>query len=122
MPSAETLELFISAIESNQHDMVIEKFYHEAAKMYENQAPPRVGKKFLVNNERKILARAKSVVSECKRPVFVNGDHVVLHYRFRFEWRDGTVTQMEELALQQWQENLIIEERFFYDPAQRMPK
>ena len=53
-------------------------------------------------NERKVLARAKSVYSKCVRPVFVNGDHVVIRWIFRFEWLDGTVTQMEELAYQRW--------------------
>lgn len=41
---------------------------------------------------------------------------------FRFEWLDGTVTEMEELAYQRWEGERIAEETFFYDPAQRVPK
>jgi hypothetical protein len=41
---------------------------------------------------------------------------------FRFEWNDGSVTQMEELACQRWEGERIAEETFFYDPAQRVPK
>jgi hypothetical protein len=41
---------------------------------------------------------------------------------FRFEWQDGTVTLMEELAYQRWQGERIAQEQFFYDPAQRVPK
>lgn len=122
MPTQETLERFIAAIESNKHDEAVEKFYTENSTMQENQMPVRIGKKLHVASERKVLARAKSVTSYCIRPVFANGDHVVLHYKFRFDWLDGTVTEMEELALQRWEGELIAEERFFYDPAQRVPK
>ena len=37
-------------------------------------------------------------MSTCVRPVFVHGDHVVIRWIFRFEWIDGTVKRMEELA------------------------
>jgi hypothetical protein len=56
------------------------------------------------------------------RPVFVSGDKVVIRWIFRFEWFDGTVTHMEELAYQRWEGDRIAEETFFYDPAQRVPK
>jgi hypothetical protein len=36
----------------------------------------------------------------------------------RFEWLDGTVTHMEELAYQRWKGDKIVQETFFYDPAQ----
>jgi hypothetical protein len=90
--------------------------------MQENQATPRVGRDAHVANERKVLSRAKSVLSKCVRPVFVNGDRVVIRWIFRFEWLDGTVTHMEELAYQRWEGEHIAEETFFYDPAQRVPK
>jgi hypothetical protein len=67
------------------------------------------------------MGRAKSVFSQCVRPVFVNGDHVVIRWIFRFEWLDGGVTRMEELAWQRWEGERIAEEQFFYDPAQRVP-
>jgi hypothetical protein len=47
---------------------------------------------------------------------------VVVRWRFRFQWLDGTVTEIEELAYQRWQGERIAEETFFYDPAQREPK
>ena len=90
--------------------------------MRENFEPPRVGRELHVANERKVLARARSVQSQCVRPVFVNGDHVVVRWIFRFEWLDGSVTRMEELAYQRWDGERIAEEQFFYDPAQRQPK
>jgi hypothetical protein len=47
---------------------------------------------------------------------------VVIRWIFRFEWLDGTVTHMEELAYQRWEGERIAEETFFYDPAQLVPK
>lgn len=122
MPSAETLERFIARVEQNAHAEAVEEFYTENASMQENQAAPRIGRDAHVANERKVLARAKAVHSECVRPVFVHGDRVVIRWIFRFDWLDGTVTQMEELAYQRWEGERIAEETFFYDPAQRVPR
>jgi hypothetical protein len=122
MPSLETLERFISRVEENAHAEAVEEFYTQDSSMRENQSEPRVGRELHVANERRVLARAKSVRSQCVRPVFVNGDHVVVRWIFEFEWLDGTVTHMEELAYQRWQGERIAEEQFFYDPAQRVPR
>jgi hypothetical protein len=54
--------------------------------------------------------------------VFVSGDKVVIRWIFHFEWTDGTVTHMEELAYRRWEGERIAEETFFYDPTQRIPK
>jgi SnoaL-like protein len=121
MPSAGTLERFIARVEANAHDVAIEEFYSANSSMQENQVAPRIGRDAHIANERRVLARAKSLTSTCVRPVFVNGDHVVIRWIFRFEWPDGTVTRMEELAYQRWDGERVAEETFFYDPAQRIP-
>ena len=122
MPTAETLERFIARVEENAHVEAIEEFYTEDASMQENQSPPRVGRDLLMARERAVLAKARSVKSTCVRPVFVNGDNVVVRWVFDFEWPDGMKTHMEELAYQRWEGERIAEETFFYDPAQRAPK
>ena len=122
MPSPETLARFIARVESNDHVRAIEEFYTPDASMQENQKAPRRGREVLMEGERKVLGRARNVQSRCVRPVLVNGDHVVVHWRFRFDWNDGTVTEMEELAWQRWEGERIAEERFFYDPAQLTPR
>jgi len=122
MPTTETLERFIARVESNAHAEALEEFYTADASMQENQSPPRIGRDAHVANEHRVLAKAKSVSSTCVRPVFVNGDHVVIRWIFRFVWPDGTVTRMEELAYQRWEGERVAEETFFYDPAQRVPR
>ena len=122
MPTTETLERFIARVEQNAHAEAVEEFYTTDASMQENQSTPRVGRNNHVANERSVLSRAKALTSSCVRPVFVSGDRVVIRWIFRFEWLDGTVTHMEELAYQRWEGGRIAEETFFYDPAQRVPK
>jgi hypothetical protein len=122
MPAPDTLERFIARVEENAHAEAIEEFYTASASMQENQSPPRVGRDAHVANERKVLARANTVSSKCVRPVFLSGDRVVIRWIFIFEWLDGTVTRMEELAYQRWEDERIAEETFFYDPAQRVPR
>jgi len=123
MPSQETLERFIARVEQNAHAEAIEEFYTADATMQENQSPARaLGRDAHVANERKVLARARSVSSRCVRPVMVNGDHVAIRWVFRFEWLDGSVTEMEEVAWQRWEGERMAEETFFYDPAQRVPR
>ena len=121
MPSLQTLERFIARVEDNDHVRAIEEFYTPDASMQENQKPPRRGRETLMEGERKVMERAKSVQSRCVRPVLVNGDHVAVRWQFRFEWQDGTRSEMEELAWQRWEGERIVEERFFYDPAQLVP-
>lgn len=48
MPKIVTLEQFIEMVESNQHDLVIEKFYAIDGSTQENQSETRIGRIFLV--------------------------------------------------------------------------
>jgi SnoaL-like protein len=122
MPTPETLERFIARVEANAHAEACEEFYTEASTMQENHAPPRVGRAAHVAAEQAIKGRVKSMSSACVRPVFVDGDHVVIRWIFHFGLPDGTAIHMEELAYQRWEGERIAEETFFYDPAQRTPR
>jgi len=122
MPSAETIERFIARVESNAHAEAVEEFYTESATMRENQKPPRGPRSALVENEKRVMARAKSVETICVRPAFVCGDYVVVRWIFRFAWKDGSTSELEELSYQRWEDERVAEEQFFYDPAQLVHK
>ena len=122
MPTVQTLARFIGLVEQNAHVEAVEGFYTADASMQENQSAPRIGRDAHVANERRVLAKTKTLTSTCVRPVFVSGDNVVIRWVFRFVWLDGTVTRMEELAYQRWEGERIAEETFFYDPAQLVPR
>ena len=118
MPTQQTLDRFIARVEQNAHVEAIQEFYTQNASMQENNQPPRVGRDALVAHEAKALARAASVRSTCVRPVFVNGDYVVVRWIFEFTWKDGNSGRIEEIAYQRWAGDRIVQEQFFYDPTQ----
>ena len=122
MPSNATLEAFIARVESNAHVDAIRDFYTEDATMRENFETPRAGRELLMANEARVMARAAAVKSQCVRPVFVNGDHVVIRWIFEFTWNAGGGARIEELAYQRWRGERICEEQFFYDPKQFAPR
>ncbi len=121
MPKQATLDRFIARVESNAHAEAIEAFYAENASMQENFNAPRTGRDNLVAHERNVLARASSVKSTCVRPVFVEGDFVVIRWIFEFGWKDGSASRIEELAYQRWEGEKVAQEQFFYDPKQFIP-
>jgi hypothetical protein len=81
-------------------------------------APPRLGKPALIKYEQDTLASIKSLKARCVRPVFITGDLVVIRWIFEIEDEKGKTVRFEELAYQRWSEDQIVEEQFFYDPAQ----
>jgi hypothetical protein len=121
MPSRATIEAFAKMVESNDHVGAIERFYATDASTRENMAPAVVGKDALIAKERKVLGSVKSVRTTRLSPILMEGDTAVFHWRFEFFPENGPVRAMEELALQTWRGEELIEERFFYDPRQMAP-
>jgi hypothetical protein len=54
-------------------------------------------------------------------PVLVDGDLVTINWVFEMTTRDGKKRLLDELALQKWSGERIVEEQFYYDPAQLRP-
>ena len=118
MPTEATLEAFIALVESNAHVEAIERFYAEDASMQENHDAPRRGRSTLAAGEAAFLKRWTKIESQCMRPAFRSGDHVVIRWNFAFTSPDGKTRKMDELAYQRWNGEKIAEERFYYDPRQ----
>ena len=118
MPDPGILERFVEMVVSGRHDRAIEEFYAEDATMQENLDQPRKGRDGLVARERAVMSAFKSIATRCERPVFVDGDRVVIRWMFEFEKYDGGRIALDELAYQRWDGNRIAEERFYYDPKQ----
>jgi hypothetical protein len=122
MPSQQALDAFVAMVLANKHDEAIATFYTPDSTMQENLDPPRKGRDGNVARERAVMARANRIHSALEGPIFVSGDRVVLRWIFRFDFADGTSIVMDEIAYQRWEGDLIAEERFYYDPAQRARK
>jgi len=105
-------------VEAGNFVEAIEEFYAENATMQENQQPPRGPRAKLVEGEKKMLAAHAAARSEPGSHFYIDGDTTVIRWTFVFTRKDGTSFRMEELALQRWRGDRIVEERFFYDPAQ----
>lgn len=122
MPAQSTIDAFVAAVLSNKHDEAIATFYTPDSTMQENNDPPRKGRDANVAREAAVMARSSGIHSKLEEPVFVSGDRTAIHWLFRLDLPDGTAMTIDEVALQRWEGELIAEERFFYDPAQRTPK
>jgi hypothetical protein len=118
MPSLDAVESFVRLVEEGRTVESLQRYYSEASSVRENMAPPRLGKPALIKHEQDALASIKSLKATCVRPVFITGDLVVIRWIFEIEDKKGKTVRFEELAYQRWSEDQIVQEQFFYDPAQ----
>ncbi len=118
MPSTQRVAAFVAHVESGAFVEAIEEFYTEDAVMQENSEPPRIGRERLVAHERRVMASTAAVEAKLVDGFFVNGDRVVIHWRFEFLHKNGRRVVLDELAYQLWRGDRIATERFYYDPAQ----
>ena len=118
MPSLKTVESFVKLVEDGKTVEAMVRYYAEHASMQENDTTPRIGKTALIKYEEDALASILSMRATCVRPVFLSGDLVVIRWVFDIQDKKGKTVRFEELAYQRWEGELIVEEKFFYDPAQ----
>ena len=121
MPAAATVQSLIEAVEAGRFVEAIQRFYAESASMRENVADPRVGLAALVENEQRLLGVFASIKGRSLAPPLIDGDRVAINWAFDFVRADGGAAHMEEVAWQRWRGDKVVEERFFYDPAQLQP-
>lgn len=119
MPTHKQIQDFVADVLSNDHVGAIERWYDAAASMQENQSEPRRGRDRLIAEESAMLGSLASVRTELIGSPIVNGDFAAIRWRFTFQRPDGTRMTMEEVAWQEWRDDRIIREQFFYDPGQR---
>jgi len=116
MPTRERVQALVAEVRANRFVEAIEEFYTDDASMQENLEEKRVGRTTLVARERAMLASNR--ITTLGAEFLVDGDVVVVHWRFELVDADGHRFVLEELAHQRWRGDRIAEERFYYDPAQ----
>jgi SnoaL-like polyketide cyclase len=121
MPARDRVAAFVAAVEAGRYVEAIEEFYHPNASMQDNQQPPRVGRERLIADERATMAMFATMKTDPVEDLLIDGDKVMVRWRFTFTPAEGPAMIMEELALQRWAGDRIAEERFFYDPRQTRP-
>ena len=118
MPSPATVEAFVATVEAGDYIGAIERFYAPEASMRENGEAPRVGRDLLVEGERRVMSAFARIAAQHQGPIVIDGDRVAIHWRFDFTPAEGPARALEEIAWQRWEGERVVEERFFYDPAQ----
>lgn len=92
-------------------------FYGENVRMQENLAEPTVGRQANVERERAFEQSIASWNAVQANAVLVDGDQAVIHWVMDYNSSDGKRYRLDQLSLQRWKDGVIVEERFFYDPA-----
>jgi len=118
MPKPETVRAFIARVEAGGYVEAIEEFYAPEASMQENLDAPRLGRDRLVAGEKAVLAAHKEARALPGSTFLIEGDRVAINWVFEFVRLDGTRLRLDEIAWQRWSGEKIVEERFYYDPAQ----
>ena len=121
MPTRDRVEAFVALVEAANYVEALEQFYHPHASMQDNQAPPRLGLERLIADERATMARFAHMKTDPVTDLLIDGDKVMIRWKFTFTPSEGPATVMEELTLQRWDGDRVAEERFFYDPRQTRP-
>ena len=118
MPSRSRVAEFVSYVEAGKYVEAISDFYAETAFMKENFAELRIGRDNLIRHERAVLAGLAQMRTERVGAVLIDGDRVAINWVFEMTGRDGKKRLLDEVTLQKWSGERIVEEQFYYDPAQ----
>lgn len=121
MPSRDRVQAFIALVERAHYVEALEQFYHPDATMQDNQQPPRLGLERLIADERATMARFQTMKTDKVSDLLIDGDKVMIRWKFTFTPAQGPPMVMEEITLQRWAGERIADERFFYDPRQTRP-
>jgi SnoaL-like domain len=116
MLKRERVEEFVKAVVDGEYMRAITDFYHDDASMQENGGPLRKGRESLLRHEAGVLKRMK-MATHPEPVVLVDGDRVAIQWIFDMTDPTGVIRRIEEVALQDWTDDRIKRERFFYDPS-----
>jgi ketosteroid isomerase-like protein len=95
----------------------MEKYYAPDVVVFENRQLARAGKARCLQYERDALAGQPTPPSFklSKLAVDDSRDHAFLEYVVRFTASNGRPQRLEEVAVQTWDNGLIVQERFYYE-------
>lgn len=108
---------FISLLTSGQAERAMEEYYHDEIVVFENRTLARAGKRACLTYEREQLATQREAPRYKLRGHAVNDatGHVFLEYSVRFTDAEGRPMRLDEVAVQTWEDQKIVQERFYYE-------
>ena len=116
MPDRSRVQELITYVESGRFPEAIERFYDDVVVMRENLEPPTVGRAANLARERTFTNYIAQLHESSAKAVLIDGDRVVINWILDFTGTDGKRSRIDQLALQLWRGDRIVEERFVYDP------
>ncbi len=113
---------FVKLLASGKTLAAMERFYAEEINVFENRELARSGKRQCLEFERSQLAKQPrppqfKLGRRALRPspLDTEGGDVFLEYCVRFFDTEGHAMRIEEVAVQEWEQGKIVQERFYYD-------
>jgi hypothetical protein len=117
-PLQDQVEKLNAMIINGNHAEAIAVFYAEDTQMQENEDEPRRGRDFCVENEKKMLAKVKSVTSHLLNQAIDNQKDIVFsEWQFEFTYPNEQVFRLTEVSVQHWINGLVQKEKFYYKEA-----
>lgn len=113
----DNVSTFIRLLKSGESLRAMQEFYHEEVVVFENRELARAGLRKCLDYERSQLATQPTppsfkVTSSAINPAT---HHVFLEYVVRFSDPNGRPLRLDEVAVQKWEGDKIVEERFYYE-------
>lgn len=118
MPTRTRVQQFINLVEQGRYVDAIDQFYADDSTTYENGQSPCTGRPALINKEEAFLGRIRSIKARPATTFLVDADRVVIHWVFDIVDGKNRALTLDELAYQLWRGDKIVEETYYYDPAQ----
>ncbi len=94
----------------------LEKFYSPSIVMQENDEPGRVGKQANLINEKENLKKIKAIKAYLINTAVNEHTGIVMsEWKYELIYLDGGMFLLEETSVQQWKDNQVVFERFYYE-------
>ena len=90
-------------------------FYAGDVTMQENEDPPRIGKQFCINHEKKLLENTKDLsIKIMNQAIDALNDVVFTEMEINFISSKGVRLNLKEISIQHWRDDQVVKEKFYY--------
>lgn len=116
MVRREDVLAFVRLVESGASVAAMERYYAADVVIFENRELARAGRLQAIAYEREALASLREPASVKALRVAVDEEEgvVFIEWRIRFIGETGRPMLLEEVAVQSWENDVIVSERFYY--------
>ena len=116
MPTKTRVQDLVALVEQGRIIEAIEEFYADDVVMQESNGTATAGKAANLERERAFFGSITDARTRAL-DVAVDGDRAAINWLFEYTGADGRRYRMDQVALQRWQDDRVVHERFYYDSA-----